>query len=596
MEKSLLDARPENPGYVPVIHPTRRWAEELGTPHYESWYGELLIARSTSTGKSQSANGVAAMAADGSAAEAAKSESNAAAPAGNAPDLAAVNPRRNLAETAFFLPHVTTGQDGVARFSFTVPESLTRWRFLAFAHDKSLRTGGLEATAVTSLDLMVKPNPPRFLREGDTLELPVKLLNRTDKPMTGTARLAFADVATGKAMDEALGNAGADRPFTIRAGGSVALAWRVTIPDGCGPLAYTVKAADTAGDSDGETGALPVLSRRIQVVESKAAAFVGPGETTVRLDNLATSGADGTLRSTGLRVDTVSRPAWYAVMALPYLMEYPHECAEQLFHRYYADALAAHIAQSDPKLRATFDAWRGTDALDSPLEKNADLKGVLLEETPWVRDAESESEQRRNVGILFDAKRLAGETAAALRKLEERREPDGGWSWFPAGPPAPWIARTVVLGVGRLRAMGVATDPALAIRALPVLDRELRERYAALKAHPKDLEAYTLDAETAHTLHARSYFLKDAPVPEDAREAYAFFTARAKTDWSHLDRASRARLAIALPAYGDDATPALVVKSLRERAITDDDRGMRWNDAPPPVGGAPGSRPSRHRR
>lgn len=505
----------------------------------------------------------------------------AATPPPIAPSLDAVSPRRNLQETAFFLPAVKVGADGVARLSFTVPEALTRWRFRAFAHDKGLRTGTLEASAVTALDLMVKPNAPRFLREGDAVELPVKLLNRTDKPLSGSARLSFDELATSRPMDAALGNVAADRKFTIPAKGSLALAWRVKIPDGCGPLAYTVKAAAASGDTDGEAGVLPVLPRRIPVTESRAAALVGPGETRVHLDNLAASGASDSLRSTGLRVDTVARPSWYAVMALPYLMEFPHECAEQLFHRYYADSLARHIAASDPKLRAMFDAWKGSDALDSPLEKNADIKGLLTEETPWVREAESESKRRRQVGILFDGARLDAEMAAVLRKLDERRNPDGGWSWFPGGESSPWVSRTVALGIGRLRALGVKTDVSFAMRALPVLDKSLVERYAWMKAHDA-LKDYTFDCDVAHTLHARSYFLKDKAIPDDATEAYAFFVGRAKSGWAHVDRASQGRLALCLPAFGDSETPALIVKSLRERAVTDADKGMRWNDGPAP--------------
>ena len=496
-----------------------------------------------------------------------------------APAFGAISPRKNLNETAFFLPRAHAGDDGRATFAFTVPEALTRWRLLAFAYDKGLRTGRIEASAVTSLDLMVRPNAPRFLREGDVVELPVKVLNRTDKPVAGVARLDFENAVDHTDLDTALKNTAQDKTFEIPANGSVALAWRVTIPDGCGPLAYTVKASAASGDSDGEAGLVPVLPRRVPVVESKAASLTGPGETTVRLANLAASAGSDTLRSTQLRVDTVSRPAWYAVMALPYLMEYPHECSEQLFHRYYADALAAHIANADPKLRGVFDTWKNTPALDSPLEKNDDLKQIALEETPWVREAASEAAQRRRVGLLFDKDRLADEIRRTLDKLESQRAADGGWPWFPGGESSPWIARTVTLGIGRLRAMGVAVEPAIALKALPVLDADIARRYADILKAYKDKTTYRLDADLAHTLHARAYFLADAPVPDDAKEAYAFFTQHAASDWSWLDRASQARLALALPAFGDNATPALVVKSLRERAVATGDTGMRWNEA-----------------
>ena len=154
---------------------------------------------------------------------------------------------------------------------------------------------------------------------------------------------------------------------------------------------------------------------------------------------LRDSAKSDTLKHESLTVQMVSNPSWYAVMALPYLMEYPYECSEQIFNRLYANALAKHIADSDPKIRRVFDQWKGTAALDSPLEKNQDLKAVLIEETPWLRDAAKESESRRNVGILFDDNRLNNETQRTLSKLAEMQNPDGAWPWFPGGPGNDYI-------------------------------------------------------------------------------------------------------------------------------------------------------------
>ena len=172
--------------------------------------------------------------------------------------------------------------------------------------------------------------------------------------------------------------------------------------------------------SDGEEGMLPILVRRMLVTESLPLPIRGPQTKNFKFDRLLKSGESKTLQSQSLTVQMVSNPSWYAVMALPYLMEYPYECYEQIFNRLYANALARHIANSDPKIRRVFDQWRGTPALDSPLEKNQDLKSVMLEETPWVRQAQAESQARRNVGILFDDNRLNDETARRLQKLAER--------------------------------------------------------------------------------------------------------------------------------------------------------------------------------
>src|SRR4029450_13492258 len=132
----------------------------------------------------------------------------------------------------------------------------------------------------------------------------------------------------------------------------------------------------------------------------------GPGTKKFTFASLKNSGGSKTLQHQSVTVQMVSQPAWYAVLALPYLMEFPHECSEQVFNRIYANAMARHIAVSDARIKRVFDQWRATPALDSPLEKNQELKAVVLEETPWLRQAKKESEARRNIGLLFEENRL----------------------------------------------------------------------------------------------------------------------------------------------------------------------------------------------
>ena len=328
--------------------------------------------------------------------------------AANVPDLENVTARKNLNETAFFFPHLIAGEDGTVKIEFTMPEALTEWKFLGFAHDNELRGGMLTNKTVTAKDLMVQPNPPRFVREGDVLEFTVKVSNQSPTRQTGTVRLGFADARSGDSRDAQLGNVDRDQSFEIAAGESKSLSWRISVPDDLGFLTY--KAVGSTGRlSDGEEGYLPVLSRRILVTESLPLPIRGKQTKKFDFTRLRDSGNSNTLKHQSLTVQMVSNPSWYAVMALPYLMEYPYECTEQTFNRLYANALARHIAGSDPKIHRVFEQWRNTPALDSPLEKNQDLKAVMIEETPWVRQAENESQARRNVGILFDDNRMDDE-------------------------------------------------------------------------------------------------------------------------------------------------------------------------------------------
>lgn len=501
---------------------------------------------------------------------------------GPGPDPSKVTARQNLQETAFFLPQLTSDSNGVVRLSFTLPEALTEWRFLGFAHDRELRSGLLTGTTVTAKDLMVQPNPPRFLREGDELEFTVKVSNQSTNPQTGRIRLDLTFAQDGQSADQDLGNRQPEQGFQIPAKESRTLSWRLRVPDGCGFLRFKAVAA-TDRLSDGEEGYLPVLSRRIHLTESLPLPIRGPATRKFTFTALKESGRSRTLRHDGITVQMVSQPAWYAVLALPYLMEYPHECSEQIFNRYYANALARHIATSDPKIRSILDQWRATPALDSPLEKNADLKSIALEETPWLRDANQESESRRRVGLLFEDARLESELQQTLQKLAERQLPEGGWSWFPGGPRDEYITLYIVAGFGRLRDLGAKAEVQPALASLNALDGWMNDRYQALR-EKNLLEKENLDATVALYLYARTLFLTDNPVAEPHAGAFDYWIGQARQHWLKVGRQSQAHIALAIAKLGNRAPasaaslPQTIVKSLLEHSVVNEELGRFWRD------------------
>jgi hypothetical protein len=503
------------------------------------------------------------------------------------PDLSQVTARKNLNETAFFFPQLISDQDGVVKLQFTMPEALTQWRFMAFAHDQQLRSGFLEGHTVTAKDLMVQPNPPRFLREGDELEFTVKVSNQSAVGQTGKVRLTLNYARNEQSADTDLGNTKNELTFDIPARESRSFSWRLKVPDGCGFLTY--KAVGSTGRiSDGEEGYLPVLSRRVFVTESLPLPIRGkPGQVVTKkfeFEKLLKAGRSKTLQHQGLTVQMVSQPAWYAVMALPYLMEFPHECTEQTFNRLYANALARYIANSDPKIRRVFDQWKGTAALDSPLEKNEDLKSVLIEETPWLRQANSESQARRNVGVLFDANRLDDETARTFQKIAEMQLPDGAWPWFPGGRGNDFITLYITTGFGRLRHLGAESiDMAPAIKSLARLDAWMQEHYERIQKSP-DPESYVPGSTDALYLYGRSFFLKDRPVAAPQKVALEFFLAQSRKFWLKVaNRQSQGHLAIALRRFNAssgnrDSTPQDIMRSIKERSVTSEEMGMFWRE------------------
>ena len=249
----------------------------------------------------------------------------------------------------------------------------------------------------------------------------------------------------------------------------------------------------------------------------------------------------------------VSNPAWYAVMALPYLMEFPHECTEQTFNRLYANALARHIAQSDPKIRRVFDQWKGTPALDSPLEKNQDLKAVMLEETPWVRQAQAESQARRNVGVLFDDNRLNDETAAACcASWPSSSLPTAPGRGSPAARPTTTSPSTSPPASAACGTWAWTIDVACAVKSLDRLDGWIDQHL------PRDPQARPQGREPPEH-HDRPVPVRPQLLPEGPAASPASTRRRSTTSWARRDstgcklacRQSQAHLAIALKRFGD---------------------------------------------
>jgi hypothetical protein len=495
---------------------------------------------------------------------------------GSRPADAPISPRKNLNETAFFFPHLTADSNGVVRMSFTMPEALTKWRFLGFAHDRDLRSGLLKGETVTARDLMVQPNPPRFLREGDTVEFTVKVTNQSDQAQRGRVRLNFSLADNDQSADALLKNANPEQAFDIPAKESRSYSWRISVPDGCGFLTYKAVASSDRL-ADGEEGAVPVLPRRILVIESLPLPIRDAVTKRFEFEKLLKSGASDTLRHESFTAQMVSNPAWYAVLALPYLMEYPHECSEQVFNRLYANTLARHIANSNPASGKSSTVWKNTPALDSPLEKNEDLRSVMLEETPWVRQAKAESEARRNVGVLFDENRLNSETSATLDKLAQMQLPDGAWPWFPGGRADDFITLYITTGFGRLRHLGAEVQVNPAVRSLARLDNWIAERYRKIQ-EGTDPEKHVPSSMECLYLYGRSFFLKEMPIAAEHRTAVDFFLAQGRNLWVDTNnRQSQAYLAMALQRFATadrktDGTPAAIMNSLASAAF----RTKRW--------------------
>ncbi len=498
--------------------------------------------------------------------------------------------RKNFNETAFFFPALTTDAEGNVSFSFTIPEALTQWKLMTLGHTKDLASGYNEQSVITQKPLMIQPNAPRFLREGDDMELSAKIVNLSDKEITGTAQLELLDAATGNKVDGWFKNVFSNQYFTVEAGKSVPVNFPMGAPFNFNSaLTYRIKAiANDNSFSDGEEMAIPVLSNRMLVTETLPLNMRNTSSKTFLFEKLLAAppsgGGGGTLAHQSFTIEYTSNPAWYAVQALPYLMEYPYECAEQNFNRYYANTLAAFVANSTPKIKAVFEKWKTADtaALMSNLQKNEELKSALLQETPWVLQAKSEAEQKKNIAILFDMVRLAKEKQSSFNKLKEMQSSNGGFSWFKGGPDDRFITQYIITGIGHLKKLNAlnADDKTqlndIISKALPYLDARLKDDYDQLIKAKAKLADNHLSSIAIQYLYMRSFF--DKAISSNATTAYNYYKGQSQKYWLSQSKYMQGMIALALYRSKDEKTPKAITASLQQNAIVHEELGMYWKE------------------
>jgi uncharacterized protein YfaS (alpha-2-macroglobulin family) len=495
--------------------------------------------------------------------------------------------RRDFRETAFFYPSLKTNEAGEIEISFTVPESLTKWKLMGLSHSKDLSYGQFEKEIVTQKDLMVMPNAPRFFREGDKMSFPVKIVNLSENALNGEAELRFFDARTMKDITKMMMPVGTEiLSFSVTKGNSQALFWNINIPEDTDVIVYQIKAR-SGNFTDGEEKAIPVLKNRMLVTESMPMPLKGNQTRTFKFEKLINSGTGSkTLKNHKFTLEFSSNPTWYAVQALPYIMESELESADNIFNRYYANSIASYIVNSNPKIKSVFEVWKNftPDALLSNLEKNEELKSAILQETPWVMDAKNEAERKQRIALLFDLNRMSDELASSLRKLQQKQSPNGGWPWFKGMPESRYITQNIVTGFGHLQHLSIDDlkknpDTWNMIRnAIYYLDNRIKDDYDWLIKNNSDLKLNHLSYTQIQYLYARSYFLGLLEVNKNNQVAFDYYAEQAKKYWLQNNKYAQGMIALALNRLGDKTTPAKIMASIKEHALYSDEMGMYWRD------------------
>lgn len=496
-------------------------------------------------------------------------------------------PRINMNETAFFFPNLYADSSGSVVFSFTAPDALTTWKWMMLAHTKYLAFGAGNQEIITQKQLMVQPNAPRFVREGDKIDFSAKVVNMTNKSITGRAMFSLTDPITGKNIDAIFDNSFPSQTFTVEAGESVPVQFPIVVPHYYNnPVTWKIIASSRQQGallSDGEESLLPVISNRMLITETLPLPVRGTVSKNFGFGKLLKSGESQSLQQHGITVEFTSNPAWYAVQALPYLTEEKYESAEQVFNRFYANALASHLAGASPKLKAIVEKWKSSDtsAFLSNLQKNEELKSVILQETPWVMEARNESQQKKNIALLFDMVRMSSEMNSSLAKLKDMQSPNGGFVWFNGGPEDRYMTQYILSGLGHLKKLGALPASATQLKeiignGISYLDQEMKKDYAQVKKI-KNKTSGDAGYIQVQYLYMRSFF-DEIAVPGDVFPAYNYFRNLSKSNWVQMNTMLRGMIALSLFRTGDIQTSKKIIASLKETSIVNEEMGRYWKD------------------
>ena len=506
--------------------------------------------------------------------------------------------RKNFKETAFFFPQLKTDKNGKVSFSFVMPEALTRWKLQLLAHTTDLKSSSKTLQTITQKELMVVPNVPRFLREKDTITLSAKITNLTNNQLSGIAKLLLTDAISGKEIDMEFQNTNTTKSFIVDKDGNTNVSWQISIPETVQAVQYKI-VANSGAFSDGEQNVLPILTNKMLVTETLPIWVRSNQTKTFTFDKLKKN-TSSTLKNHKLTLEMSSNPVWYAIQSLPYLMEYPHACSEQMFSKYYANTLASFVTNSNPKIQAVFDAWKTSDALLSNLEKNEELKSIIIQETPWVRDAASETEQKKRIAMLFDLSKMKNEQERTIHKLQDIQMDSGGFPWFKGGRyESKFITQHIVTGFSHLQKLGITdfnkTTKNIIEKALEYLDSEflavykqLLKRASEIKESSKTkkkgeiafnefLSKNNLNYFTIQYLYMRSFYA-NISLDDKTQAAVDYYQNQTTKYWNEFNLYAKGQIALSLFRNEEKAVANKIIKSLKENSITSDELGMYWKE------------------
>ncbi len=480
--------------------------------------------------------------------------------------------RKDLYETLLFAPHLRSNASGEIIVDFTTNGALTRWKFLGFIHNKELKMATIERSFVTQKELMISTNPPRFFRQGDQIVLQEKIVNMQNHEINGSCHMELLDPKDQHPIIPAK-----SQNFKIPPNASTTIAFNFRVPkdQNLSALIHRVTAKSGAYE-DGEQKLIPILSNQTLITQSLPLWVNAQEQRTISLPSLTKQNQTTPYRT---YLEFSSNPTWYALLALPYLMESPYASNDMLFSRYFANMIAQRIIKESTKVQLFLKAWQAEDQLKTPLEKKSQLKSILLQESPWMLTAQNQTQQMRQLSNILDTQKLKEGANKSFKSLIKNQNHDGGWSWFNGGKSNWFTTQYILQGFGELKQLGVdrRDDPNLK-DALAYIDQKLLQSYQTLKesvdANITHWKADHLSPLVIHYLYTRSLY--QDKIPPALLEPYRYYLSQIEEYWMEKEIHQQVLMALTMQETNHHDTAMKILTSLKERAIIDQEQGIHF--------------------
>ncbi len=474
-------------------------------------------------------------------------------PADNFEYRAAENP------IAFFRPDLTTDKEGNLEFSFTAPNANTTWQLCAIAFTPDMLVSNMTREIIANKPVMVQPNMPRFLRNGDKADISASVMNNTDTTAVITTVVEIFDPVTSVVTDTYTFT------DTVAPHASAVVTTPINAGNETDMTGYRIKSSTTTF-ADGEQSIIPILPS-IQPVIETVPFYIAPDSTAFSTE-LPKMPADARVT-----LQYCDNPVWYVVTALPGLRKDDADDALSASALLFSAAIAEGIMNTDPAIASALRQWSESDHSDSTLvsmlERNQDLKTVLLNATPWVMNAKSDTERMTRLALLFDKNVINSSYAKAIKQLALLEAGNGGWAWISQyKEPSSWITRNVLAMTGRLKQLGFMPDNKR-------LDEMTRRGISYLDRQAEETIKHDASATDVSYVLVRDYY-DNIPASAGAKRLTSNTVTYLSRNWKSMDAPQKAIAALILRKHNYKTVSRDIIASLREFAVSTPEKGMWW--------------------